>query len=76
METDRVSVLGIPNARFLETDTEAMSNLGARMYEREEAYYVSTGREVPSVNNMLAISGGGNDPQRGLGIARQGGKPR
>ena len=68
METDRVSVLGIPNARFLETDTEAMSNLGARMYEREEAYYVSTGREVPSVNNMLAISGGGDNGAFGAGL--------
>src|SRR5215831_4378947 len=58
-ESDRVSVLGIPSARFLPTDTEAMSAMVARLYEREEAYYASTGRSVPPVANLLAISGGG-----------------
>ena len=67
-ETDRVSILGIPNARFLPTDTEAMSAMGARLYEREEAYYSSTGRRTPSSMSMLAISGGSDNGAFGAGL--------
>jgi hypothetical protein len=67
-ETDRVSVLGIANARFLPRDTEAMSAMAARLYEREETYYVSTGRPIPSAMSMLAISGGGDNGAFGAGL--------
>jgi predicted acylesterase/phospholipase RssA len=67
-ETDRVSVLGIPDARFLPTDTEAMSAMAARLYEREETYYSSIGRPVPPVATLLAISGGGDDGAFGAGL--------
>ena len=61
-------MLGIPNARFLPTDTEAMSAMTARLYEREESYYASTGRAIPSVANLLAISGGGDEGAFGAGL--------
>ena len=67
-ETDRVNVLGIPDARFLPTDGEALSAMGARLYEREEAYYAATGRRIPAVNSMLAISGGGDNGAFGAGL--------
>jgi len=67
-ESDRVSVLGISNARFLPTDTEAMSAMAARLYEREESYYASTGRPVPPVATLLAISGGGDEGAFGAGL--------
>ncbi len=67
-ETDRVTVLGIPDARYLPNDTEAMSAMSARLYEREEAYYASTGRRVPQVMSMLAISGGGDNGAFGAGL--------
>ena len=67
-KTDRVSVLGIADARFLPTDTEAMSAMGARLYEREEAYYASTGRRIPRTMSMLAISGGGDNGAFAAGL--------
>jgi hypothetical protein len=67
-ETGRVSVLGIANARFLPSDSEAISAMGARLYEREEAYYASTGRRVPPAMSMLAISGGGDNGAFGAGL--------
>jgi hypothetical protein len=67
-ETDHVSVLGIANARFLPRDTEAISAMAARLYEREEAYYVSTGRTIPAAMSMLAISGGSDNGAFGAGL--------
>lgn len=67
-ETSDVTVDGIPNARFLPSDTEAMSAMGARLYEREEAYSAETGRTVPRVISMLAISGGGDEGAFGAGL--------
>jgi predicted acylesterase/phospholipase RssA len=45
-----------------------MSAMAARLYEREESYYASTGREIPRVANLLAISGGGDDGAFGAGL--------
>lgn len=67
-ETDRVSVMGIPYARFLPTDAEAISAMSARLYEREEAYYASTGRRIPPRMSMLAISGGSDNGAFGAGL--------
>jgi hypothetical protein len=67
-ETDRISVLGVADARFLPTDAERISAMGARMYEREEAYYAATGRVTPSSMSMLAISGGGDNGAFGAGL--------
>jgi hypothetical protein len=67
-QTGRVSVMGIANARFLPSDSEAISAMSARLYEREEAYYSSTGRRIPPTMSMLAISGGGDNGAFGAGL--------
>jgi hypothetical protein len=59
-DTDRATVLGIPDARFLPSDGTSIEVLAQRLYEREVKYFGAVGRPVPP-ENILAISGGGDD---------------
>src|SRR5258707_12465992 len=58
-DTDRASVAGISEARFLPSDTAAMATFGRRLHERESKYFSSLGRPIPP-ESLLAISGGDN----------------
>src|SRR5580704_16831450 len=56
-DTDRAGVAGIPEARFLPSDTAALAAFGQRLHERESKYLSALGRPVPP-ESLLAISGG------------------
>jgi hypothetical protein len=77
-DTDRATVLGIPDARFLPTDATAMAVLGQRLYEREDKYFAAVGRPVPQ-EYLLAISGGGDNGAFAAGLlvgwSESGGRP-
>ena len=66
-DTGRATILGIPDARFLPTDSAAIAALGNRLNERESRYYASLGRPTPP-ENLLAISGGGDNGAFGAGL--------
>src|SRR6266446_768827 len=66
-DTDRASVVGISEARFLSSDTAAMAAFGRRLYERESRYFSSLGRPMPP-ESLLAISGGGDNGAFGAGV--------
>jgi Patatin-like phospholipase len=66
-DTDRASVAGISEARFLSSDTAAMAAFGRRLYERESKYFSSFGRPIPR-ESLLAISGGGDNGAFGAGV--------
>src|SRR5260221_4626868 len=66
-DTDRASVAGISEARFLPSDTAAMATFGRRLYERESKYFSSLGRPIPP-ESLLAISGGGDNGAFGAGV--------
>ena len=66
-DVDRVSVSGIPNARFLPTDIASIELLRNRLNQREQAYYASLGRPLPP-EYLLAISGGGDDGAFAAGL--------
>jgi hypothetical protein len=66
-DTGRASVLGIADARFLPSDTAAITGLARRLYDREVRYYTSLGRPVPP-ETILAISGGGDNGAFGAGL--------
>ncbi len=66
-DTGRATILGIPDARFLPTDSAAIAALGSRLNERESRYYASLGRPTPP-ENLLAISGGGDNGAFGAGL--------
>jgi hypothetical protein len=66
-DTDRASVAGISEARFLSSDTAAMATFGRRLYERESRYFSSLGRPMPP-ESLLAISGGGDNGAFGAGV--------
>jgi predicted acylesterase/phospholipase RssA len=67
VDTDRATVAGISEARFLPSDTAAMAALGQRLHERESKYLSSVGRPIPP-ESLLAISGGGDDGAFGAGV--------
>jgi hypothetical protein len=66
-DTDRASVAGISEARFLPSDTAAMAGFGRRLHERESKYFSSLGRPIPP-ESLLAISGGGDNGAFGAGV--------
>jgi predicted acylesterase/phospholipase RssA len=66
-DTDRASVTGISEARFLSNDTAAMAAFGRRLYEHESKYFSSLGRPIPP-ESLLAISGGGDNGAFGAGV--------
>jgi predicted acylesterase/phospholipase RssA len=66
-DTDRASVAGISEARFLASDTVALAAFGRRLHERESKYFSSLGRPIPS-ESLLAISGGGDNGAFGAGV--------
>jgi Patatin-like phospholipase len=66
-DTDRASVAGISEARFLSSDTAAMVAFGRRLLERETKYFSSLGRSIPR-ESLLAISGGGDNGAFGAGV--------
>jgi hypothetical protein len=66
-DTDRASVAGIPEARFLSSDTAAMAAFGRRLYERESKHFSSFARPIPP-ESLLAISGGGDNGAFGAGV--------
>ena len=66
-DTDRASVTGISEARFLPSDTAALAALGRRLHERESKYFSSLGRPIPP-ESLLAISGGGDNGAFGAGV--------
>jgi hypothetical protein len=66
-DTERASVAGIVQARFLPNDIAAMNAFGRELYARENAYLVSRGRpRTPEYS--LAISGGGDNGAFGAGL--------
>src|ERR1700690_17550 len=65
--TSRATVLGIPNARFMPNEIAALTALGRRINERERTYWASLGRPVPP-ENILALSGGGDNGAFGAGL--------
>jgi predicted acylesterase/phospholipase RssA len=66
-DTDRASVAGISEVRFLPSDTAAMAAFGRRLHERESKYFSSLGRPIPP-ESLLAISGGGDNGAFGAGL--------
>jgi hypothetical protein len=66
-DTDRTSIAGIADARYMASDTAALMAFGRRLYERESKYYSSLGGSVPS-EYLLAISGGGDNGAFGAGV--------
>lgn len=66
-DTNRASVAGISEARFLSSDTAAMVAFGRRLLERESKYFSSLGRSIPR-ESLLAISGGGDNGAFGAGV--------
>ncbi len=66
-DTDRASVAGISEARFMANDTAALAAFGRRLYERESKYFSSLGRPIPP-EALLAISGGGDNGAFGAGV--------
>src|ERR1700736_5550053 len=67
VDTDRASVSGISEARFLPSDTAAMAAFGRHLHERESKYFSSLGRPIPP-ESLLAISGGGDNGAFGAGV--------
>jgi len=66
-DTGRASVLGISDARFLTSDTAALTAVARRLYDREVKYFASLGRPIPP-ESILAISGGGDNGAFGAGL--------
>src|ERR1700732_3119622 len=66
-DTDRASVAGISEARFMASDTAALAAFGGRLHERERKYFSSFGRPIPP-ESLLAISGGGDNGAFGAGV--------
>jgi predicted acylesterase/phospholipase RssA len=66
-DTARASVAGISEARFMASDTAALTAFGGRLYERESKYFSSLGRPIPP-ESLLAISGGGDNGAFGAGV--------
>jgi predicted acylesterase/phospholipase RssA len=66
-DADRASVAGMSDARFLPSDTAAMTTFGQRLHERESRYFSSLGRPIPP-ESLLAISGGGDNGAFGAGV--------
>lgn len=67
-DTARASVFGIADARFLSTDTVAMSALGERLYQREAKDNAARGRSIVRDAHLLALSGGGDNGAFGAGL--------
>src|SRR5260370_11676959 len=66
-DTDRASVAGISGARFMASDTAALTAFGGRLYERESKNFSSLARPIPP-ESLLAISGGGDNGAFGAGV--------
>jgi hypothetical protein len=66
-DTGRASVAGISEARFMASDTAALTAFGGRLHERESRNFPSLGRPIPP-ESLLAISGGGDNGAFGAGV--------
>ena len=66
-DTARAGVAGISEARFMASDTAALTAFGGRLYERESKHFSSLGRPIPP-ESLLAISGGGDNGAFGAGV--------
>src|ERR1700730_16381065 len=66
-DTDRASVAGISEARFMASDTDALTAFGGRLYERESKHFSSLGRSIPP-ESLLAISGDGDNCAFAAGV--------
>jgi len=66
-DTDHAGVAGISGARFMASDTAALTAFGGRLHERENKYFSSLGRPIPP-ESLLAISGGGDNGAFGAGV--------
>ena len=77
-DTERATVAGIADARFLPNDVAAMTAFGRALYARENAYAASRGGRVPP-DTSLAMSGGGDNGAFGAGLlvgwSEHGGRP-
>jgi predicted acylesterase/phospholipase RssA len=60
-------ILGIPDARIFANDPAAFTAVLQKLNEREIRYYASIGRPLPP-ENILAISGGGDNGAFGAGL--------
>lgn len=68
-ETDRIEVLGIPNARFwFDSNPEAMEREAVLMGERQAAQLPPGRRGALPPANYLALSGGGDNGAFGAGL--------
>jgi predicted acylesterase/phospholipase RssA len=67
IETSRAGVLGIVDARIFASDPAAFAAVLQKLRERETQYYASIGRPVPP-ENILALSGGGDNGAFGAGL--------
>ena len=68
-ETDRIEVLGIPNARFwFDSNPEAMEREAVLMGERQAAQLRPGRRGALPPANYLALSGGGDNGAFGAGL--------
>jgi predicted acylesterase/phospholipase RssA len=65
--TERASIAGIPDARIFVTDSAAFVTVLQKLRERETRYYASIGRPLPA-ENVLALSGGGDNGAFGAGL--------
>lgn len=65
--TSRPTVLGIPDARFTPSETRAIIALGRQLYEREVKYFTTVKQPLPP-ENILALSGGGDNGAFGAGL--------
>jgi predicted acylesterase/phospholipase RssA len=66
-DTARASILGIADARIFASDPATFAAVLQRLRDRETGYYASIGRPVPP-ENILALSGGGDNGAFGAGL--------
>jgi predicted acylesterase/phospholipase RssA len=66
-DTARASVLGIAEARVFASDPATFATVLQKLSDRETRYYASIGRPVPA-ENILALSGGGDNGAFGAGL--------
>ncbi|HEY0223457.1 MAG TPA: patatin-like phospholipase family protein [Pseudolabrys sp.] len=66
-DTGRASVLGIADARIFASDPETFAAVLQKLRDRGARYYASIGRPAPP-ENILALSGGGDNGAFGAGL--------
>jgi predicted acylesterase/phospholipase RssA len=66
-QTSRADILGIADARIFASDPATFAAVLQKLSERETQYYASIGRPIPP-ENILALSGGGDNGAFGAGL--------